>query len=205
MNYTLIFDYDGVIVDSLRLFMKYFLEACRIEKVEEIKTKKDFLKIFDGNMYESLKHIGLSSEKIYRIISIVRDNLLKIHHEMNLFPGMKDVLEILSRKHILVVITSNNSEVVRDFLKLKDIEAFREIYGSEEGSSKVEKINKVKEKYSGENYFYIGDTTGDIIEGKQAGVYTVAVPWGWHPEYKLRKEKPAYLVHSPHELLNIFS
>lgn len=205
MNYTLIFDYDGVIVDSFRLFMKYFLEACRIEKVEDIKTKKDFLEIFDGNMYESLKHIGLSSEKICRIISIVKDNLLKTHHDMNLFPGMKDVLEILSRKNILIVITSNNSEVVRDFFKLKDIEVFREIYGSEEGSSKVEKINKVKKKYNGRYYYYIGDTTGDIIEGKQAGVSTVAVTWGWHSEYKLRKEKPAYLVHSPHELLNIFS
>lgn len=201
----MIFDYDGVIVDSIQLFMKYFLEACRIENVNGIKTKDDFLKIFEGNMYESLRDIGLSSEKIHRVVSMVKDNLLKTHYKMNLFPGIKEVLEVLSRKHILVVITSNDSTVVKDFFKLKDLKVFREVYGSQHGESKVEKINSIKERYVGGNYFYIGDTTGDIREGKKAGASTIAVTWGWHPEYKLRKEKPTYLVHSPQELLNIFS
>ena len=205
MSYILIFDYDGVIVDSKSLFMEYFLKACESENIIGIKTEQDFLNIFDGNMYESLLKQGLSLNKIQHIISMVKDGLLRTHDKMNLFPGMKEVLEKLVEKHILIVITSNDSDVVRDFFRLKEIELFDDIYGLDYGSSKVEKIKMIKRKYIGRDYFYIGDTIGDIREGKQAGVSTVAVTWGWHSEYKLKSERPTYLIHSPNELLKIFS
>lgn len=38
----LIFDYDGVIVDSLKIFMENFILACKKEGVNEIANKRDF-------------------------------------------------------------------------------------------------------------------------------------------------------------------
>ena len=53
--------------------------------------------------------------------------------------------------------------------------------------------------------FYVGDTKGDMIEGKQAGAVTVAVTWGWHSTEKLTEGSPDYMVHTPTELKNLLS
>ena len=68
--------------------------------------------------------------------------------------------------------------------------------------SPEEKIEKIKDKYPNKNYYYICDTQGDIIEGNQAKIKTIAVTWGWHSKKKLRKVKPDYFVDSPNDLTN---
>jgi phosphoglycolate phosphatase len=51
----------------------------------------------------------------------------------------------------------------------------------------------------------IGDTIGDIRAGKQSGVQTVAVTWGFQARDLLARELPDYLVDHPEELLTIAS
>jgi len=48
--------------------------------------------------------------------------------------------------------------------------------------------------------YYIGDTSGDVYEGKEAGAITIAVTWGWHEQERLIKAGPHFLVHTPKEL-----
>lgn len=71
--------------------------------------------------------------------------------------------------------------------------------------SKVEKIRHITERsgMQGNGTFYIGDTVGDILEAKQAGVKTVAVTWGWHTKEQLSVANPDSLIDSPEELLEI--
>jgi len=40
-------------------------------------------------------------------------------------------------------------------------------------------------------------------EGRQAGVKTVAVTWGWHSREKLAATGPDYLLDRPEELLKL--
>lgn len=49
----------------------------------------------------------------------------------------------------------------------------------------------------------VGDSIGDFSQGRQAGVRTIAVTWGFHPEGLLRDALPDYIVRSPQELLLI--
>lgn len=203
MKNVLIFDYDGVIVDSFTIFMNYFIQACKEEGVNQITSKKDFLKIFDKNMYESMMKMGMPKDKIRCIVSKVKKGLLENLEKLYFFPGMEETLKSLSEKNILIIITSNDSEVVKQFLRSKHLEIFDEIYGSDTEESKVKKIELIKNEYNGRNIFYIGDTVGDIIEGRQAQVITVGVTWGWHTEQQLQSESPMYLVHSPEELTRI--
>lgn len=50
---------------------------------------------------------------------------------------------------------------------------------------------------------YVGDSPGDMAAGKNAGAYTVAVTWGYHPAEKLRALDPApdMVIDSPADLL----
>ena len=53
--------------------------------------------------------------------------------------------------------------------------------------------------------YYVGDTKGDMIEGKKAGALTVAVTWGWHTREKLADASPDHMVHTPAELVTLLS
>lgn len=205
MKNVLIFDYDGVIVDSLEIFMKNFIEACKREGFQNIASKKEFLKLFEKNMYESMFEMGMSKKQILRIVNFMKDRLIKNQNKLNLYPGMKETIESLSKNNILVIVTSNESSVVENFLKSKDIYKFNKVLGSEKEASKIAKIEKIKTDFELKNYYYIGDTVGDIIEGKQANVKTVGVSWGWHPRIKLTEARPDFLISVPNDLLKIIN
>jgi phosphoglycolate phosphatase len=63
--------------------------------------------------------------------------------------------------------------------------------------------------------WYVGDTVADIVEGKAAGVRTIAagvrtiaagvrtiaVGWGWHDAERLLGASPDYLAQTPADLL----
>jgi len=204
MNNVLIFDYDGVLIDSFDIFIKNYINSCRKYGVYKIKNKKDFLKIFEDNMYVSMKNIGISQDNIIRIIKTLKKTLTRDIKKMPIFNGIYEMVNELSKNNNLVIITSNDTELVKHFLKLNKIEYFDKVYGSNKGKSKVEKINLIKKIYGEKNYFYIGDTTGDIIEGKNAGVKTIAVTWGWHNKDLLETINPDFTVDSPEELLGLF-
>lgn len=202
-NNVLIFDYDGVLIDSFDIFMKNFIYACKKEGFSNIDSEEDFLKIFDGNMYESMFNMGMSKEQILRIVYYMRDQLLEKQDKIDFFPDVKEMLEKLSKNFVLVIVTSNDTGVVERFLKSRNVFCFNEIIGSDKEHSKIAKIKKVKEMFNAKDFFYIGDTTGDIIEGRKAGVKTVAVSWGWHSKDKLKDVKPDFLVETPLDLENI--
>ena len=50
----------------------------------------------------------------------------------------------------------------------------------------------------------MGDTVGDILEAREAGVCTVGAAWGWHGAERLLRAAPDHLAHSPSDLLDLF-
>jgi phosphoglycolate phosphatase len=183
--------------------MKNFIKACKKQGFESIATKKDFLKLFENNMYESMFAMGMTRDQILKIVYFMRDALTENQDKINVFKGIYETLEKLSKENELVIVTSNETKVVNNFLKSRNLEFFNEIYGSDKEASKIEKIRKIKGKYPNSNYFYIGDTEGDIIEGRKAGVKTVAVSWGWHEKERLEKLKPDFIIYHPEEIEKI--
>ena len=49
---------------------------------------------------------------------------------------------------------------------------------------------------------FIGDSTYDIITGKNANMKTVAVTWGYQPESMLLAENPDFIAHKPQDIIN---
>ncbi|RLF63876.1 MAG: hypothetical protein DRN33_03290, partial [Thermoplasmata archaeon] len=149
----LIFDYDGVIVDSLKIFMENFILACKKEGVNEIANKRDFLELFEGNMYDSMARKGMSREKILHIVYAMRDAIIKNQDNINLFDGVAEAIKELSVNNKLAVVTSNETAIVKKFLKDRNIDYFEEIIGSDKEASKVKKIKWLKEEFPGHDYY----------------------------------------------------
>lgn len=194
------FDYDGVIVDSLEVFTSRFSQACRENGFKEVNESKDVMDLFDGNIYETMMRKGLDESTI--------DNILKRYEvlqgeqlaDLELFNGLAEALDRISEKHQVYIITSNLSSATIHILSRNGIECFQDVIGAEKEKSKIKKIQNTMSVYPGMPSYYVGDTKGDMVEGKSAGTQTIGVTWGWHTPHKLKEGSPDFLFNTPKEL-----
>lgn len=203
MKKIIIFDCDGVIIDSLETFMSGFISACKKLGYDQVSTKKSFLKLFDGNLYEGMKNADINRNDIPKILENLKTNLMQTQGEVKLFRGIKHTLIQLAELNKIYIITSNISSVVRNFLSSHGVKTFEEVIGAEKETSKVKKIESIKKKYPNHVYFYVGDTKGDMVEGRLADAQTIAVLWGWHDKNKLKEGNPSFTAKNPQELIKI--
>jgi len=199
-----LFDFDGVLVDSLDVYEKT-VTACLIKINQPLtRGREEFLELFEGNFYESLVQKGVDLEAFMKAsIDILAQVKIK---DIKPIEDVVPVVEELHKKHCLIVISSNETASIKEALELFKYDGyFREILGSDFMLSKKDKILYATKKYQlpPDDIYYIGDTTGDIKEGKQAGVKTVGVTWGWHGKEKMAVAKPDYLFDQPKELLTL--
>lgn len=200
----LLFDYDGTILDSLDVSWRSFNSTARKMGFKEMDSKKDFIELYISNLYKSLLRHGIPGGKIKEFAFTMRELFLKEDKFMNLFRGIKPIVNKLAERHKSYVITSNISAVVENSLRNHGIEGIREVLGGEKEQSKVRKIEILKKRHPRAHFYYIGDTIADIDEAKQAKIGTVAVTWGYHSKERLKKLEPDFLVDKPKELLHLF-
>jgi len=204
MQNLFIFDFDGVIADSLILYEE--LVTKQLERIGSpvITTRKEFLDLFDGNFYESLRAQGVDMTAFNNAVMGAAPNI--DYGSILPFPGLLPVMNTLTRDNTLLVISSNISSVIRTFLSRYEFDGiFDDVLGADFMLSKTKKIHHVMERWHAlrDRTYYVGDTAGDIMEGKSAGITTVAATWGWHPRERLEGARPDYIVDSPEDLLAI--
>ncbi len=197
----ILFDYDGVLVDSLDYFLDAFLDACREHGCHRVKTRADFLALFDINFYEGMSQAGLSGNLRDNVFRGMAERLKLKSEKYRFFPGIPEVLRRLAEFADVFVISSNHSAVVRDFLEAHGLTVCRDVLGGDKDASKVRKIRSVAARHPNVPVFYVGDTAGDIREAREAGAIAVAAAWGWHDAEKLAREKPDHLLAAPDALI----
>ncbi|MCD6109411.1 HAD family hydrolase [bacterium] len=200
----LLFDFDGVIADSMKLVRVFYNKLHKKYGLRFATCDEDISKMFYKNVYEGLIDLGLHKDKAHDFLNDMKKLTFQNEDSYKPFNGIKEVLQILNdNKHILVIISSNHTDIIKKFLKKYSFDnIFKEIHGAEEQTSKVEKIGSVKQNLSFDcnSTFYIGDTVGDIKEGKKACVHSVATSWGYHSKEILKQFKPEFLFNKPADL-----
>jgi phosphoglycolate phosphatase len=200
----MLFDFDGVLVDSLDVYEKTVADCLKAINQPLTRGREEFLELFDGNFYESLAAKGVNMDKF---VTASMDILSKVDYgQMKPFDAMRPVLQELKKNNCLIVISSNDTPTITEALRLYNFNGiFQEILGSDFMFSKKEKILYAAKKYNTalNEIYYIGDTIGDMKEGKQAGIKTVGVTWGWHSKEKMVASNPDCLFDNPQELLQL--
>jgi len=193
------FDYDGVIVDSFEQVCSDFIKACSAYGLDIDEETFNYLHY--DNCYRAMnEQYGLSEEVIDAIVQEYEE-IAKRHLNVDVCAGMREAIKKIAEMHTVVVITSNMSAYVREVLQNNGITEFEDIVGAEKEKSKIKNIRRAMEMYPSDISYYIGDTAGDMIEGREAGAKTIAVTWGWHSADRLKKTDPDYLVNTPEELV----
>jgi phosphoglycolate phosphatase len=207
MKKLLMFDYDGVIADSLDILWECFDKINKKYNFFPFKNKNELTKIWDQNLFEAVSKIGVSNTEFAKFYKEWVDLGLLKNKKVKPFTGLKSVLKKISQNNCLIIISSNDYKMISDFLKRNDLfDYFSLILGSEKGKSKKEKLNLVLNElnFPKSKAYFITDSIGDLKEIKSLGIKTVAVTWGFHDKKKLEKENPDFIVEKPKNLLKLF-
>jgi phosphoglycolate phosphatase len=204
MKSLFLFDFDGVLADSLDLYADAVTRCLDRIGMPFEKGREDYLALFDGNYYESMAARGID---LVAFAQATKEIFPAIDYDtMKPFSGLAPVLDALRKDHLLAVVSSNGSRTIQKMLARFGFDPyFKEILGYDFLFSKKEKIDYAVEKYGilREMAFYIGDTCGDILEARAAGVRSVAVTWGWHDRERLLAVGPDFVIDTPEGLLTI--
>jgi len=204
MKNLFIFDFDGVIADSLIFYEE--LVKKHLEQIGSpvITTREEFLDLFDGNIYESLRARGVDVTAFNKAVTAAAPEI--DYGRILPFRNVLPVMSTLAKDNTLIVISSNISSVIRTFLSQYEFDGiFDNVLGADFMLSKTKKIHYAVQKCHAhsDRTYYVGDTVGDIIEGQAAGIRTVAATWGWHPRERFAGVGADYTINSPKDLLTI--
>ncbi len=199
-----LFDFDGVVVDSLELYEDAVNRCLDSLGKPPFKNREEFLEVFDENFYEGIARKGVDVSAFMKASAALAPTL--DYGQVAPVRELEPVLETLRKEHLLFVVSSNSNYAIRRILARFGYDRyFQDILGHEVRLSKIEKIRHAMTalEKNPEDTYYIGDTVGDIREAKAAGVRTVAVTWGWHSREQLAKAVPDCFIDKPADLLTL--
>ena len=191
---NIIFDFDGVLMNSISLNKEIILEF-----VPEF-SDEDFKALFIGNVYENplvqqvTKEFGSEFQKIFF------ERTTKEHF----YEFAEELISILSEKYNLFINTSAPASSVKKYLSyIEKQDNFKGILGCEDSFSKVEKFNMILDNFNckKEECLFVTDSLGDIFEANKVGIDSIGVTWGVHDISTLNRGNPFAIVNDFQELV----
>lgn len=201
----LVFDFDGVLADSLSIYQKACSAAATELGWNGQLTENPFA-ILDAVTLGSLaKLLGVDEYLFSRRIN----ELMADHKEPPpLFPNIDSVIIELAKTHQLAILSNSDSRFIFQTLKHYQLDdAFSAIIGGDQPGEKAEKLASLGKKYpsSRDDFIMIGDSVSDIEAARACDCLEIAVTWGWQPLERLQECQPACIAHSPAELQNLIT
>ncbi|MGL5042307.1 MAG: HAD family hydrolase [Culicoidibacterales bacterium] len=206
-----LFDFDGTIADTKNLIVKSmtktFLKHGLAKPIKEaiiagmgIPLELEIMRLADNKL------TPLENEQMMATFRWYSKELEAEY--LALFPDIKEVIIALSAKVKLGIVTSKSGAVVKRQLEMLGLLQYFEAIVSSEMVKNYKpakdtailalEMLKLADPHS---TLVIGDSTYDILMGKNAAMATCAVTWGAHSKTVLEEVGPTYMVDNPRSLL----
>ena len=190
-----LFDFDGVIADSFAL--AYDVSRRFTPELDE----KGYRKLFEGNVYESLKKLGPHASDNGE--QFFAEMMPRFMAETTLTKGMPEAIASLHESYTLAIISSTITASIEQFLAHYDLSHyFAAVMGKDVHTSKVEKMRMLFQQFgtNADACVFVTDTLGDIREAETHGMGAIGVSWGFHDRGTLEQGVPFRIVEAPVEL-----
>jgi phosphoglycolate phosphatase len=194
-NKIIIFDFDGVIVNSCQLSFELNRES-----FSDI-TYTDIQEWAEGNVYTR------------KLREDYDDSFVELYFERysqqikTLIPveGIESVLEkFISDGYKLVIVSSSDEESIDGFLEKYNLtKYFDGVMGRKTSSSKVKKFKLIFKKYKikSNETVMITDSIGDVKEAMEVKIKTIGVSWGIHEAKRLKETGADFIAETPKDIV----
>lgn len=210
-----VFDLDGTLVNSLHDLADAANFALAKNRFKTYPT--DDYRYFVGDGVPMLIKRVLSdndSPENERLLLTDFNFYYNSHYDVHTTPygGILEMLSKFEKKGIMTAVLSNKPDNFVKIIVNKIFTGFKfsHIQGKADGFPKKPDptaLNSIlKELGAAKNEtLYIGDSNVDIFTGRNAGVKTCGVLWGFRTEDELRKAGADFIISEPSELTDIVS
>lgn len=203
---SIIFDLDGTLWDPIdTVLIAFNIIIKRYDQVKKEVTREDFR----TTMGLQIEDIGKKmfpdiEENTQKQILQESCELERVYIEEqggNLYENVEDVLEALSQKYKLYIVSNCQHGYIEAFYKYHKLEKYFLDYENpgRTGLSKGENIKLIIERNNLSKPVYVGDTDGDLKASKYVGIPFVYAKYGFGQvsEYD-------YVIEKFDELIKIF-
>jgi HAD superfamily hydrolase (TIGR01662 family) len=204
---AVIFDWDGTIIKSKRANFHAFKKLHDEFNLNSVFTMKEFVDWYSPNWYMIYEKMGIPEEEWARANELWRKAYPQKGSRLS--PNSARILANLKSKRFKIgLVTNGNEKRVISGLKRKgifnifDVVICGDHVPIEEQKPSPRQIVLALERLNikPKDAVYVGDTSFDVLAGKNAGVKTVALIGGLHSVGKLKNSNPDLLVHDWKEL-----
>lgn len=178
MIQAILFDLDGVLVDSLEAWFKLFNKTLKHFGREEFTWQQFMQKVWGGPIERDAKEFfGTSVEDIKKFYF---DNFDYFKENLKPFPNAKETLTKLKNKNLKLGLVTNTPR--KQAIKLLEHLNLQSYFDVVVGGDEVEHGKPApdmillackKLKIKPEDSTYVGDSNADMIAGKKAKCFTI--------------------------------
>jgi pyrophosphatase PpaX len=204
---TLLFDWDGTVVDSAQLGLTAFEQS--FAALGQDFDHEVYAQVYSPNWYSVYEALGLPKELWQQA-----DDLWVQHYGEQIakpIAGAQETINELKRKGYRLGVVSSGTEcrVVREIKQLGLENVFEIVICNEQMTNKKphpEGLNKALRSLgcACEHAAYVGDSPEDIEMGRRAAMFTIGLRSDYPTSWKLESQNPDILLNSFDELLEHF-
>ena len=206
---TVLFDFDGTLIDSGEIILASFRHATKTVLEQEIPDEVLAAAVGGSNIYDQMR--AFDEERVDELVRVYRAHNEPLHDELVAFEGIERLLERLKAEgRQLGIVTAKRRRTVDLAFSILPLERYFDTVvtsdQTEHHKPHPEPVLTALERLGAkpEEAAFVGDSPFDMGAGKAAGVFTVAVSWGkLHPVERLLEAGADVVVHSPEELLDV--
>jgi len=196
----LVFDWDGTIIDSAATIVECIREASR-ELGLEVPERSRASHVIGLGLHDAMRIAvpALPAQRYPEFVASYRKHFLAREDSMQLFEGMRELLDGLSKKHLLAIATGKSRrglDRALDSSKLKPYFTASRCADETNPKPHPAMLLEIMDDLGVESSssLMIGDTSHDMEMARAAGVAALAVTYGAHPEEGLRACGPLNCV-----------
>ncbi len=196
------FDLDGTLVDSFEGIEKGFQYVFQNTGINGISTS-DIKKRIGSPLSETMDiFMKNQPDKSGVAVSLFRNYYNKYGmYESKLYNGVEILLNALSKQTNIFIITAKPSAVAKKMLEFHQIaHLFTDIKGCDADGKSFSKSVLLKNTDINTKSAIVGDKPTDIIAGKENGMDTIGVLYGFGTREEMATSKPDHIVSSVKEL-----
>lgn len=200
---TVIFDFDGTLVDSFKVAIEV---AHELTKRSTLVQPEEIIRLRKLRLLDVAKELQLPRWQWPFLLLRGRRMMTKRLDEVVPFPGMPAVVKDLHESgYNLLVMSSNSQFNVQRVLNARSLsQYFTSIKGGIGIMGKAKGLRQLltQQDLALADCIYIGDEPRDIEGSRKVGMPCISVTWGFNATELLADHTPLAIVDTPEQLRN---